>query len=109
MCVCDLQEEKVKSTAQELDCDWTVSYDQMLERDDIDAISVYTSSGPHADFAMQAIESGKHVFLTKPMDINLAKCDRLIELADRANLVLAVDFVRKISKDRSSGSNGDFI
>ena len=30
VCVCDLQEEKVKVTAQELDCDWTTSYDQML-------------------------------------------------------------------------------
>ena len=98
VCVCDLQEEKVKSTAQELDCDWTTSYDQMLERDDIDAIGVYTSSGTHADLAMQAIESGKHVFVTKPMDINLAKCDRLIELAKRANLVLAVDFVRRYRK-----------
>ena len=70
----------------------------MVERDDIDAIGVYTSSGTHADYAMQAIESGKHVFVTKPMDINLAKCDRLIELAKRANLVLAVDFVRRYRK-----------
>ena len=98
VCVCDLQEEKMKSTAQELDCDWTTSYDQMLGRDDIDAIGVYTSSGTHADFAMQAIESGKHVFVTKPMDIDLAKCDRLIELAKREDLILAVDFVRRYRK-----------
>ena len=98
VCVCDLQEEKVKVTAQELDCDWTTSYNQMLARDDVDAIGVYTSSGTHADFANQAIAVGKHVFVTKPMDIDLDKCDRLIEAAKRANLVLAVDFIRRYRK-----------
>ena len=98
VCVCDLQEEKVKATAQELDCDWTTSYDRMLARDDIDAIGVYTSSGTHADFANQAVAAGKHVFVTKPMDIDLDKCDRLIEAAKRANLVLAVDFIRRYRK-----------
>jgi predicted dehydrogenase len=98
VCVCDLQEEKVKATAQELDCDWTTSYDRMLARDDIDAIGVYTSSGTHADFANQAVAAGKHVFVTKPMDINLDKCDHLIEAAKRANLVLAVDFIRRYRK-----------
>ena len=98
VCVCDLQEEKVKATAQELDCDWTTSYDRMLARDDIDAIGVYTSSGTHADFANQAVAAGKHVFVTKPMDIDLDKCDRLIEAAKKANLVLAVDFIRRYRK-----------
>ena len=98
VCVCDLQEEKVKATAQELDCDWTTSYDRMLARDDIDAIGVYTSSGTHADFANQAVAAGKHVFVTKPMDIDLDKCDHLIEAAKRANLVLAVDFIRRYRK-----------
>ena len=98
VCVCDLQEEKVKATAQELDCDWTTSYDLMLARDDIDAIGVYTSSGTHADFANQAVAAGKHVFVTKPMDIDLDKCDHLIEAAKRANLVLAVDFIRRYRK-----------
>ena len=98
VCVCDLQEEKVKATAQELDCDWTTSYDRMLARDDIDAIGVYTSSGTHADFANQAVAAGKHVFVTKPMDIDIDKCDRLIEAAKKANLVLAVDFIRRYRK-----------
>jgi len=97
-CVCDLQEEKVKAIAKELRCDWTTSYDHMLARDDIDAIGVYTSSGTHADFANQAIAVGKHVFVTKPMDIDLNKCDHLIEAAKKANLVLAVDFVRRYRK-----------
>ena len=81
-----------------MDCDWTTSYDRMLARDDIDAIGVYTSSGTHADFANQAVAAGKHVFVTKPMDIDLDKCDRLIEAAKRANLVLAVDFIRRYRK-----------
>ena len=96
--VCDLQEEKAQSSAQELSCDWTTSYDEMISRSDIDAVGIYTSSGTYVDFASKAVNSGKHVFLTKPMDINLEKCDQLIESAKRANLVLAVDFVRRYRK-----------
>ena len=95
VCVCDLQEEKVKATAEELGCDWTTDYKEMFGRDDIDAIGTFTPSGTHADFAIQAIEAGKHAFTTKPMDISLEKCDKLIETAKNAGIVLAVDFGRR--------------
>ena len=65
---------------------------------EIDAVGIYTSSGTHVDLASKAVNAGKHVFLTKPMDINLEKCDQLIESAKRSNLVLAVDFVRRYRK-----------
>jgi predicted dehydrogenase len=92
VCVCDLQEEKAKTFAEEHGCEWTTDYKQMFRRNDIDAIGVFTPSGTHADFAIQAIQAGKHAFTTKPMDISLEKCDRLIETADKAGVVLGVDF-----------------
>lgn len=98
VCVCDLQESVAQNTAQELGCDWTASYDDMVDRGDIEVIGIYTSSGTHVDFASKAISRGKHVFLTKPMDISLEKCNQLIESAKKANLVLAIDFVCRYRK-----------
>ena len=95
VCVSDLQEEKAKARAEEYGCDWTTDYREMFERDDIDAIGAFTPSGTHADFAIQAIEAGKHAFTTKPMDISLEKCDKLIETAKNAGVVFAVDFARR--------------
>lgn len=92
VCVCDLQEEKARQIAKELSCEWCTDYEKMLSRKDIDAIGIFTPSGTHADYAIKAVEAGKHVFTTKPMDISVEKCDRLIEAARKAEVVLAVDF-----------------
>jgi len=90
--VCDIWDERGRSAEEELGVPWIQDYDEMLERDDIDCIGVFTPSGMHADLAKRAIEAGKHTFVTKPMDIRLAPCDAVIEAADEAGLVLAVDF-----------------
>lgn len=95
VCVCDLQEDRAREVAEELNCEWTVDYDKMLGRDDIDAVGVFTSSGTHCDLAIKAMEAGKHAFVTKPMDIRVERCDAAIEAAKRAGVVLAVDFARR--------------
>jgi len=90
--VCDLLEERARPLAEELGCEWTLDYDQLLSRDDIDVVGVFTPSGWHCDFAIRALQAGKHAFMTKPMDIRVAKCDAAIEAAAKAGKVLAVDF-----------------
>jgi UDP-N-acetyl-2-amino-2-deoxyglucuronate dehydrogenase len=92
VCVCDLQRDKAEQIARELNCDWTTSYDEMLRRNDIDVIGIFTPSGTHCDYAIKAIESGKHVFVTKPMDIRVEKCDEAIEAAKKNGKLLAVDY-----------------
>jgi predicted dehydrogenase len=92
VCVCSLEEDRAKQVASELSCDWTTEYEKMLERDDIDVVGVLTPSGMHADFAIMAAKAGKNVFTTKPMDILVEKCDELIETAEKAGVILAVDF-----------------
>jgi predicted dehydrogenase len=90
--VCDLQEEKARRVAEELKCRWYTDYDAMLDSGDIDCVGVFTPSGMHMDHALKAIRRGLHVFVTKPMDIDVEKCRIAIREAEKANLVLAVDF-----------------
>ncbi len=92
VCVCSLEEDRAKQIAGDLNCDWMTNYEKMLERDDIDVVGVFTPSGTHADFSIMAANAGKHVCTTKPMDIHVEKCDELIEAADKAGVILAVDF-----------------
>ena len=98
-CVCDLQADKAKEKAEEYGCEWTTDYKEMFARDDIDAIGVYTSSGTHCDYAIEAIEAGKHAFVTKPMDITVEKCDAAIQAAEKARKILAVDFGNRYSAE----------
>ena len=97
ICVCDLKEEHASKIAMEYGCDWTTDYESMIARDDIDAIGIFTPSGTHADFAIAAIQSGKHAFTTKPMDILVDKCDAVIEAAQTAGKIFAVDFGQRYS------------
>lgn len=97
VCVCDLQEEKAKEKAEEHGCEWTTDYKELIARDDIDVIGVYTSSGTHCDYAIEIVEAGKHAFTTKPMDILVEKCDAAIAAAKKAGKILAVDFGNRYS------------
>jgi predicted dehydrogenase len=98
VCVCDLQEEKVRAFAGEAGCDWTTSLDDLLARKDIDAVGIFTPSGTHCDLAVRAIRAGKHTFTTKPMDIRVEKCDAAIQAAREKGVVLAVDFGNRYVK-----------
>jgi UDP-N-acetyl-2-amino-2-deoxyglucuronate dehydrogenase len=111
--VCDLQEDKAKKIAEENGCDWTLEYGDLLTRKDIDVIGIYTSSGTHCEIAIEALNAGKHVYVTKPMDVYTEPCTGAIETADKKGLVLAVDFgrrynaqFRKMARDIRNGAIG---
>lgn len=56
----------------------------------IDAVSVCTPSGLHAEIGIQALRAGKHVLLEKPMDVTLAACDALLAAAQKTGRTLSV-------------------
>ncbi|MGA0040860.1 MAG: Gfo/Idh/MocA family protein, partial [Pirellulales bacterium] len=46
-------------------------YRKVLERDDIDVVSVVTPDHWHVKIAIEALEAGKHVFCQKPLSLTL--------------------------------------
>ena len=64
--------------------------DAVLRRDDIDAVTICTPSGVHADVAVAALDAGKHVVVEKPIDITLAAADRIIDAEKRSGKTVAV-------------------
>ena len=91
-CVCSIEPGKAEAVGKELGCDWTTDYEEMFAREDLDVIGVMSPSGMHCDFVIQALQAGKHVHTTKPMDIRVEKCDAAIAAAKKAGKILAVDF-----------------
>ena len=76
--VCDIKEEKVKSITDKnpQDTGYT-DFKELLKDDRVDIISVCLPSGMHADYAVAAMEAGKHVLIEKPMDISCEAIDRI--------------------------------
>lgn len=88
--VCDIVEEKARRLAAQYPADVYVDYQRMLERSDIDVITVLTPSGLHAQIAIDAARAGKHVIVEKPMDVTIAQADAMIETANSAGVKLCI-------------------
>jgi predicted dehydrogenase len=58
---------------------------------DIDAVAIATPVSTHYDLALAALKAGKHVMVEKPMTATTEQSLRLIDEAERRNLVLMVD------------------
>ncbi|MFS0515828.1 Gfo/Idh/MocA family protein [Nostoc sp. UIC 10607] len=57
----------------------------------IDAVAIVTPVSTHFDLALAALQAGKHVLVEKPMTTTSEQAMRLIEEAEKRNLVLMVD------------------
>jgi predicted dehydrogenase len=83
-------EDKRKRFAKENDCEFDQSYEAVLDRKDLDAIILSTPNSTHADLAIQAIESGKHVLIEKPLATSVKDCIRIIDSTKSAGVVVGV-------------------
>lgn len=62
---------------------------------DVDAV-IIMSPGDHADYAIAALEAGKHVFIEKPMTMRPEKAQQLLEVKRRhPELVAMVGYCRR--------------
>lgn len=75
-------------------------YRKVLERDDIDVVSIVTPDHWHVKIAVEALEAGKHVFCQKPLTLTLDE-NRLIRQACKKhnNLVFKVGTQQRSEKD----------
>jgi len=60
------------------------TYDQILARDDVDAVYVGTVHTTHADLAIRALEAGKAVLCEKPAAPTFGDVERMLDAAARA-------------------------
>lgn len=60
-------------------------YRQMLADPDLDVIGITTHVNDHRDIAIDALKSGKHVFLEKPMAPTPSDCDQILAAAEAAD------------------------
>jgi predicted dehydrogenase len=63
-------------------------FEEILEDDDIDAVAIATPVSTHHELAEAALESGKHVFVEKPLAASTEQAESLIDVANRQQRVL---------------------
>ena len=76
----------------------TTDYRDILKIKDIDAVIISaTPETTHFPMARDALLAGKHVFLEKPIAIELAEADELIALAKKANLKFTIGYSQRFN------------
>jgi len=63
-----------------------MTVDDLLARDDVEAILNLTIPAAHAEVNLAAIESGKHAYCEKPFGLDVAQGQRVLDAADASGL-----------------------
>lgn len=74
-------------------------YHELLEREEVDIVSVGVPNNLHLPVAMAAIERGKHVLMEKPLALNAAEGERMVRAAAEKGVILAIAFNRRSRAD----------
>jgi len=71
------------------------SYEQILRDPDIDAVVLATPHSQHQAQALAAVAARKHIFVEKPITLDLASAHVVVDAARKAGVVLAVGLARR--------------
>jgi predicted dehydrogenase len=76
----------------------TADYGVLLQNNNIDAIIISaTPETTHFPMAKESLLAGKHVFLEKPMALELSEADELINLARTKGLLLTIGYSQRFN------------
>jgi predicted dehydrogenase len=91
----DRDTRKLEAVGSRLRLDTGIrSADELIARDDVDAVLVLTSMNEHGELALAALEAGKHVLVEKPMATSLDEARALCEASrDAAGLLVCAPHI----------------
>ncbi|MBX0328491.1 Gfo/Idh/MocA family oxidoreductase [Oscillochloris sp. ZM17-4] len=85
------QADKTARIAGELGVAWhTASWRALLERPDVDVVSIVTPPGLHREIAAAALEAGRHVLCEKPTAMDVAEAEAMLAAAEAHPAQLAM-------------------
>ena len=92
--------ETLAATGEEFGIeDRFASLEDVLDTVPFDAVVITTPTPTHRPLTAAAAQHGKHVFVEKPMALDLAECDAMIGAAHRAGVILQIGFMRRFAPE----------
>jgi len=102
--VCDIVPEKAEAAADDAAEKYGIERprvyaapEDLLADDAVQAVSICTPSGLHAEIGVAAAQAGKHMLSEKPIDVDLAAIDAMIAATEQAGVKLGCIFQRRTS------------
>ena len=86
--LCDADQSAVGKLSSELKLEGVTDYRSLLDDPTVQAVSIATPSRTHYRIAREFLESGKDVLCEKPMTMDIAEAEGLVDIALRTNRIL---------------------
>ncbi len=97
--LCDIRLEVAQAVAEELGVDRVVKdYHDLLDDKSIEAVLIATNTNTHADIVKECAKAGKHIFCEKPLALDLASTDEVIDTVNTTRVKLQIGFNRRFDK-----------
>lgn len=68
------------------------TFDRIADNPDIDIVYVVLPNAMHAEYTIRAAQAGKHVICEKPMALNVAECQAMIDACRKAGVRLSIGY-----------------
>lgn len=91
----DVVPEKRKAISERYGCAREKSFEDMIERDDLDGILLVTPNALHREQTELAAQHGKHVYVEKPIANTLEDGRKMIEACEKAGVTLLIGHVHR--------------
>lgn len=83
---CALPQASIDAVCERYDLPFgTTDYRELVARDDVDVVAVFSPDHLHLEHCMAALENGKHVICTKPMVTSFEDAQALVTLTREKN------------------------
>jgi biliverdin reductase len=88
--------EKTEAFAKAYHAEAIASWQQLVEREDIDLVVICTINRDHGVIARKAISNGKHVVVEYPLSLDIKEAEELIALSKAQNKLLHVEHIEML-------------
>lgn len=93
--VCDIDEIKGRSVAAETGSRFFANYRELVGM--VDALSIAVPTAKHYEISRYSLLQGKHILVEKPITEKIWQAKRLIDLAEKNNLILQVGHLERFN------------
>ncbi len=85
--------KNTKEFCQKYQAQLSTSWQQLVEREDLDLVIISTINRDHGAIACAAIENDKHIIVEYPLSLDSTEAESLISLASQKNRLLHVEHI----------------
>lgn len=95
--VADRDREHGEKIAKKYNAQFYSDYKELLDRKDLEAVSIAVPTSLHREVALSALNSKKHVLLEKPIAMNGQEAEEIIAAAKRNNVTLMIGHIERFN------------